>query len=235
MAILKNPQIGSFQKRCTKCGQEFPATTEYFHRNKCMPDGLQYNCRICACKVGRLNYYANQDRERNRARAYQKQRRLDNPEEARQIKREWRAKNRARINAQAKQYRAEHRTEIQEHDRRRQRANAEKRREKNRQWRQAHPEVIRANNHRYRVQKRSARGDFSADDVQIQLHNQTDHKGIVRCWWCDKPLGEDQSIDHRIPLSRGGSNDARNICITHLRCNISKKDKLPHEWNGRLL
>lgn len=34
-------------KRCNKCGQEFPATPEYFYRNHMMPDGMQYKCKIC--------------------------------------------------------------------------------------------------------------------------------------------------------------------------------------------
>ena len=33
------------------------------------------------------------------------------------------------------------------------------------------------------------------------------------------------SIDHIIPLSRGGSNDLSNLQLAHLRCNLSKNDR----------
>ena len=34
-------------KRCTKCNEEFPATLEYFHRNRSRPDGLHSYCKRC--------------------------------------------------------------------------------------------------------------------------------------------------------------------------------------------
>lgn len=37
-------------KRCTKCEQEYPATTEYWHRDD-KPDGLATRCKSCRCKA----------------------------------------------------------------------------------------------------------------------------------------------------------------------------------------
>jgi hypothetical protein len=34
-------------KRCTKCGLEFPATTEFFWNSKTSHDGLQWRCKKC--------------------------------------------------------------------------------------------------------------------------------------------------------------------------------------------
>ena len=34
-------------KKCTKCGEEKPATLEYFHRKTKTKDGLQYSCKQC--------------------------------------------------------------------------------------------------------------------------------------------------------------------------------------------
>lgn len=36
------------QKCCTKCKQEYPATTEYFNRHTCHRDGLASQCRACS-------------------------------------------------------------------------------------------------------------------------------------------------------------------------------------------
>lgn len=41
-------------KTCPKCGQTFPATTEYFHRYARTHDGLQGWCKICAATAGRI-------------------------------------------------------------------------------------------------------------------------------------------------------------------------------------
>lgn len=71
---------------------------------------------------------------------------------------------------------------------------------------------------------------YTAEDVILQLKSQ---KSL--CWWCSKKLTDRYEVDHRIPISRGGHNGASNIVITHVRCNRSKSDKMPWEWNGRLL
>src|SRR5258708_26891463 len=35
------------QRRCTKCGDEYPATTDYFHALKTHSDGLHSHCKQC--------------------------------------------------------------------------------------------------------------------------------------------------------------------------------------------
>lgn len=56
-----------------------------------------------------------------------------------------------------------------------------------------------------------------------------------QCWHCGEPLDEsDYHLDHLIPLSRGGTNESRNIVLSCPYCNDSKGDKLPSEWSGRL-
>jgi len=37
---------------------------------------------------------------------------------------------------------------------------------------------------------------------------------------------EQKSIDHRIPLARGGNNDIFNLQMAHLACNQRKSDRL---------
>lgn len=56
-----------------------------------------------------------------------------------------------------------------------------------------------------------------------------------RCWWGAHPLGDNFHIDHRIPLSRGGAHDPSNIVLACASCNLSKHDKMPWEFAGRLL
>ena len=46
-------------KKCTKCGEEKPATLEYFHRKTKTKDGLQYSCKQCnkAYREANKEYY----------------------------------------------------------------------------------------------------------------------------------------------------------------------------------
>lgn len=71
---------------------------------------------------------------------------------------------------------------------------------------------------------------YPAEDIRLAYESQ---KGA--CWWCGEKVDDSYHIDHRVPLSKGGTNKPENICISCARCNLSKGSKLPHEWNGRLL
>lgn len=70
----------------------------------------------------------------------------------------------------------------------------------------------------------------STTNIQI-MHKQ--QKGL--CWWCSKPLMDIYEVDHRMPSSRGGTDELGNLCLSCHECNHLKSDKMPWEFNGRLL
>jgi hypothetical protein len=39
------------------------------------------------------------------------------------------------------------------------------------------------------------------------------------CWFCGQPLGSDVTLEHLVPRSRGGGNDAANCVLAHAKCN----------------
>lgn len=41
------------------------------------------------------------------------------------------------------------------------------------------------------------------------------------CWFCGKPLGDDETLEHLVPQSRGGGNDSANCVLAHAACNQS--------------
>lgn len=197
-------------KRCSKCKKEYPTTTEYFKWKGTRFDSW---CRQCYRDQEKKFREENPDLIKDRKRAYYLK------EESRSLQRvrsrRWYAKHKDKVAA----YRA---------------MTSKERVEYTRQWKLAHPERAKmsrkASTQKRRGLIRQAKGNHTAKDVQLQYSSQN---GL--CWWCGKPVGGVYHLDHRVPLSRGGTNAANNICISCPECNLGKRDKLPHEWIGRLL
>lgn len=57
-------------KVCTKCGIEYPATTEYFHKKSCGKYGLRADCKICNCKRAMMNYNKNREKRLKNMKEY---------------------------------------------------------------------------------------------------------------------------------------------------------------------
>src|SRR5262249_52784439 len=85
--------------------------------------------------------------------------------------------------------------------------------------------IRRASHQKRKALKRGANGTYTAYQLQQQKFRQKN-----KCYYCKIKLGKEFHADHIVPLSRGGSNDISNIVIACPTCNLSKKDKLPHEW-----
>jgi len=120
--------------------------------------------------------------------------------------------------------------------------NPEKRLARDRAYKQRHPEQVRAGHKRYREkypekrrtlwQRRRARelgapGNFTSAEW-MQLLVEYEH----RCAYCgcEGPL----QADHRVPLSRGGSNDITNILPACGLCNQRKGAMNETEFRKRL-
>ncbi len=55
-----------------------------------------------------------------------------------------------------------------------------------------------------------------------------------KCYYCSNPiLKEKMTVDHYIPLSKGGLHDDSNIVLACNFCNCSKKDKMPEIFIGQ--
>jgi 5-methylcytosine-specific restriction endonuclease McrA len=94
-------------------------------------------------------------------------------------------------------------------------------------WRLANPEKVRATNARRWARKASSPGNFKHDDLTAKLAAQNFKCAAPHC---GIDVRDEYSIDHKIPLSRGGSNWPDNIQILCVRCNSSKRDRTMEEW-----
>lgn len=56
------------------------------------------------------------------------------------------------------------------------------------------------------------------------------------CAICGKKIRtfDDLTVDHIIPLSKGGKNEIENCQLAHKRCNSIKSDKMPDVYYWRM-
>lgn len=198
-------------KTCTKCGLSLPATPEFFFREKRGLFGLRAGCKACY-RVDSGRY-----RKANAAKFRERDR-----------KRYW--ANRKENIERVRVYYEANRELVLERGRQWRKNNLEYTRQRARQYRQNHPEQVRVDSRRRRARKRGSGGNHTAGDIRIIYERQGG-----RCWWCGEDCKDDYHVDHRIPLSKGGSNGPGNLVISCPTCNLSKGTRLPHEFNGRLL
>jgi len=83
---------------------------------------------------------------------------------------------------------------------------------------------------RYKYLKRNA-GDLSIKRIQQVYEDNIKFYGTLTCYLCLKPIEFRQdSLEHKIPLSRGGTNKKENLAIAHNSCNSSKGKKTEEEY-----
>jgi 5-methylcytosine-specific restriction endonuclease McrA len=215
--------MDSTLKVCTKCGEAKPATPEFFHRRG--PGKLRNECITCWRKKCAAYQLEHRDGANARNRAYITR----NPDRRKASTAAYKRRNPETVRADARLYAKRHPELVRQRKAASRAANPEKARQAFRSWAARNPERILANLARRRARQMGASGSFTAEDVRRQHERQAG-----RCWWCGEPLNGRFHRDHLIPLSRGGSNEASNLVLAHPFCNISKKDKMPLEFAGRL-
>jgi len=90
-----------------------------------------------------------------------------------------------------------------------------------------HPEALRAKHHRHRSRQRGADGHFTAREWLDLVQR---YGGV--CGYCGGP-GPLQA-DHRVPLTRGGTNFIENIIPACAKCNQRKHAETEAEFRERL-
>lgn len=210
-------------KVCSQCGLEKPIYE--FHKHAREKDGYRRNCKQCRAESGECRYI------KPAPSGFQWCRKCDTLYPATRDYFYWDASsNRLYSSCKSCHYLR---------TRNWQKSNLEFWYILNRKWATAHPETMRlirrVHSNRRRVRLITALGHHTKNDVLRLVSAQTDRKGRLRCWWCGKVIIGTYHVDHKIALAKNGSNDASNLVISCPVCNLSKKDKSPQEWAGRLL
>lgn len=223
-------------KRCRRCGTEKLLTD--FHRLAESADGRQPRCKACTKAVSA----ANSDQRREYAARY----RRENGPKARFAQARWYRQNKERHYANGKAWIAANKELAREYQRthywrhrdkriantrawkaansekdseRKKAYNAANRariREYEQEYRRVHPEVGRRKDLNKRARQHAAFVEVVDRDVLYRRDN-----GV--CGICHKRVrSEDASVDHIVPLARGGEHSYRNTQLAHRRCNARK-------------
>lgn len=104
---------------------------------------------------------------------------------------------------------------------------AQKERDYTRRWRAANPEKVRATHDAYKARKRGAL-------VEVFTRKEIFERDGWQCHICRTAIDPkvayphplSASIDHVVPLVRGGTHSRSNVAAAHFTCNASKKDRV---------
>lgn len=200
-------------KRCQMCRLAFPATAEYFHRDKSRHDGLQPRCKTCQNHLTRIHKQQNREYYRHKSRTYY-------------------AAHKPYLSAYNRKYRQRHLEEITQRQHKNYRATKPHRQEWQRRYYAENPEKIRARNRLYLATYPEKNREFHqrrrARKAQAPLNDLTRHQWEEikdaygdRCVYCGKK-SQRMTQDHITPLSKGGSHTVSNIVPACRSCNSRK-------------
>lgn len=192
-----------------------PATVEYYHKHGPSKDGLKPKCKACRCAWQSKTYYPT---TRNKRIEYSKKYYNDNKTKI-SVKQHERYKDnplpalqRAKKYSLTKKGKEVHRKATIKYSK------------------STHGKAVSRkcrHNRRTTIKKYPP---IKARDIEVLIKQS---KGV--CWWCCAPCADTFHLDHRVPLSRGGANTIENIVVSCPSCNLRKNNRLPYEFNGRLL
>jgi hypothetical protein len=185
-------------------------------------DGRQARCRVCARDRQRAYYLRYPERKQKaRRRDYAK-----NSERYKSVARQWYATNRDRAVKRNKQYRETPRSK-ERHREASARYTAKNRaltNERIRDWGRRNP--TRARDY---AAKRRARAHAAGRIERIDVLVLAERDGWT-CWLCEQPVDPSltypdhgyRSVDHVIPLGRGGAHTYENVRLAHWICNVRR-------------
>lgn len=78
-------------------------------------------------------------------------------------------------------------------------------------------------------------GELSVKTIQLVYEDNIKQYGTLTCYLCLHPIpfGKD-TLEHKIPLSRGGTNEYNNLGIACQSCNCKKHNKTEEEFRAKI-
>ena len=207
-------------KQCTLCQGCLDLTSENFERKAATRDGFSPWCKSCSRAKKREAYQRDPAKHRERQRVL---REVDGKglNEKRRVRYHQPGVHRDRALERAAQYRKQHRDQI---------------RESYDAWSQTSQGQLRRRLARtaYKHKRREA-GTITRKMIESVMSQATLDDGCMVCEYCDRAIKDrDWHLEHRIPISRGGTNAIENLGVACPACNLEKGPKTPDEYREYL-
>lgn len=197
-------------RQCSQCKNEYPLSVDYFYPNKKNRYGLKTSCKVCD-KAKAKRWHA------------------ENVEKTREIKRKSREKHQERYNAELRRRWREDMTFRKKHSGR------------TKLWKSRNVDQNNALQRKrrdtpyHRMQNRLAqqRRKENTNVTEEQIHEMWEElQG--RCAYCGVSIfidgNRDVTIEHIVPITRGGTDNPENLTLICHLCNCSKNNRLYEEW-----
>jgi 5-methylcytosine-specific restriction endonuclease McrA len=212
-------------KTCTMCGQNL--SNSNFSPSKLGKYGTRSKCKPC-CALASKNYrIKNPDKVIEYGKLYRQQ----NPEKIKSVNKRFRDNN----PDYAKKYHSEHRQSELLRSKIKYWKDPAKESLRKKKAREQHPEVFKERNKKYRennvemlrakAQRRRAR--LVENNVFLVSKKELKKLYSSTCFYCANPA---QTIDHVIPIARGGAHGIGNLVPACNHCNFSKAGRTVMEW-----
>ena len=223
---------------CSKCGKRRPIHKFYqrwrWNRDKTSRYySVEGDCKECRIqKVGewteknhdKTSVYKRKWYERNKD--WWTEKRSNDPEwlaKRKAYEREYYRENLIKKRKQAREWVQKNPERARENAVRWYELNKEKVCAQSQKWAAANPEIVAVNRHKRRASEKQTRKPLTGEQWADILD---DYEGM--CFVCGSP--DRITLDHLIPLSRGGEHSKRNCRPLCWSCNSSKRDSKLTEW-----
>ena len=212
-------------KTCTGCKQEKPNSE--FSPSKLGKLGTRSRCKQCCVKQSKNYRAANHQKVLDSLAAY----RRNNPEKVKSLNQKFRKENPNYAKDYYKNYRESEllRSKMRywkdtskeaARKKKARQSSPEVFRERNKKYAQSNPEMIRAKAQRRRANIAKNK-TFSISKKELLFMYS------ANCFYCSNKA---QTLDHVVPISRGGSHGVGNLVPACNHCNFSKAGRTIMEW-----
>lgn len=211
-------------KRCSVCKKEYPATSEFFHKDSRRVDGLRSECKTCSLakrkdyridKRERVNKTNRDYYQKNKVKINKKRREdyAQNPEPTLQRCRDYYANNKDKVNERNRDYWAK---------------NTPKMTSQKRKYNEKNPLIRKLGVQRRRARRQALPNTFTKEQWEFAVEYWNG-----RCSYCG--TNTDLTIEHFIPLSDPNcpGTVAKNILPVCYFCNYSKNAVDATKWLTR--
>ncbi|NLB11943.1 hypothetical protein GX830_01010 [Candidatus Dojkabacteria bacterium] len=169
-----------------------------------------------------------------RRREYMRGYRERNREYYKEYQREYKEKNKERLKAHREENKEKikkYREGKKEYFKKYQKENREELNSYRNRWRKENPFKIRAYEYKRKMRANGmplSKGRITKT-MEVRIATKLQEQDF-KCLYCGVNIEKDFTLDHIIPLSRGGSNDISNIDLVCRSCNSSKSTKTKEEY-----